>query len=128
MAFAGEAIIDVYNKVKPPYNINQVSQELALQAFEEVDQVNEMIRSIVAMREELRRELDSIKIVQKVFPSEANFLLIKMADPKGVYKYLLDRKIVVRDRSNVELCAGCLRITIGTEQENKELVTALRQF
>ncbi|HEX4374421.1 MAG TPA: histidinol-phosphate transaminase [Puia sp.] len=128
MAFASEAIIDVYNKVKPPYNISQSSQELVLKALENVDEVNEMIRAIVAMREELIKSLKELNIVQEIFPSEANFLLIKFVDPKAVYAYLLGKEIVVRDRSKVELCEGCLRITVGTEQENKELITALQQF
>lgn len=128
MAFASEAIIAVYNKVKPPYNISQSSQELVLKALENVDEVNEMIRVIVAMREELVKSLKELSIVQEVFPSEANFLLVKFVDPKIVYNYLLEKEIVVRDRSKVELCEGCLRITVGTEQENKELIIALQQF
>jgi histidinol-phosphate aminotransferase len=128
MAFASEAIIDIYNKVKPPYNISQSSQELVLNALENVDDVNEMIRAIVAMREELIKSLKSLNMVTEVFPSDANFLLVKFVDPKALYNYLLEKEIVVRDRSKVELCEGCLRITVGTEQENKELITALQQF
>jgi histidinol-phosphate aminotransferase len=128
MAFASEAIIDVYNKVKPPYNISEATQKLALEALKEVEQVNEMIRAIVAMREELRKELSALNVVQKIYPSEANFLLVKVVEPKAVYNYLLQHEIVVRDRSKVELCEGCLRITVGTEKENKELITALQQF
>jgi len=128
MAFASEAIIDIYNKVKPPYNINQSSQQLALKALEEVGQVNEMIKLIVGMREGLKRQLEVLPVVRKIFPSDANFLLVKMADAKAVYDYLLQRQIVVRDRSRVELCEGCLRITVGTENENKELITSLQQF
>jgi histidinol-phosphate aminotransferase len=128
MAFASEAIIDVYNKVKPPYNISQSSQELVLKALQNVEDVNEMIRAIVAMREELIKSLKELHIVTEVFPSDANFLLVKFVDAKAVYSYLLDKEIVVRDRSKVELCEGCLRITVGTERENKELIIALQQF
>ncbi|HLY70675.1 MAG TPA: histidinol-phosphate transaminase [Puia sp.] len=128
MAFAGEALIDIYNKVKPPYNISQSSQELVLKALEHVDEVNEMIRAIVTMRENLVKNLTALDLVKEIFPSDANFLLIKFVDPKAVYGYLLRKEIVVRDRSNVELCEGCLRITVGTERENKELITALQQF
>jgi histidinol-phosphate aminotransferase len=128
MAFASEVIIDVYNKVKPPYNINQATQELALKALEEVGQVNDMIRLIVSMREELIKSLMALKVVQKVYPSDANFLLVKVVDTKLIYNYLLKNGIVVRDRSKVELCEGCLRITVGTEKENNELITALKQF
>src|SRR5580658_6670298 len=126
MAFASEAIIEIYNKVKPPYNIGQATQELALQALDEVDQVNEMIKCIVKMREELKKDLEALPIVQKVYPSDANFLLVKVVGPQAIYHYLLQNEIVVRDRSHVELCEGCLRITVGTERENKELIMALR--
>jgi histidinol-phosphate aminotransferase len=128
MAFASEAIIDVYNKVKPPYNINQATQELALKAMEEVGQVNDMIRSLVAFREELAGELAQLPIVRKVYPSEANFLLVKVSDARAIYDRLLEDGIVVRDRSKVELCAGCLRITVGTAEENRELIAALREI
>ncbi len=128
MAFASEAIIDVYNKVKPPYNISEAAQKLAIEALNEVDQVNDMIRAIVTMREELRKDLSALNVVEKIYPSEANFLLVKVVEPKAVYNYLLQNEIVVRDRSKVELCEGCLRITVGTEKENKELITALQQF
>ena len=128
MAFANDSIIHIFNKIKPPYNINQATQELALKALEEVGQVNDMIRAIVAMRTELAKNLTSLKLVQKVYPSDANFLLVKVVDAPAVYHYLLKSGIVVRDRSRVELCAGCLRITVGTEQENKELITTLRGF
>ncbi|HEY6900380.1 MAG TPA: histidinol-phosphate transaminase [Puia sp.] len=125
MAFASEAIIEIYNKVKPPYNISQVNQELALKALEEVEQVNEMIRQLVGMREQLARELAELPIVRVVYPSDANFLLVKMDNARGVYEELLKDGIVVRDRSKVELCEGCLRITVGTEKENAELLAAL---
>jgi histidinol-phosphate aminotransferase len=128
MAFASEAIIDVYNKVKPPYNINQATQELALKALEETDQVNDMIRMLVALREQLALALVELPVVKKVYPSDANFLLVKVGEAKAVYEHLLRGGIVVRDRSKVELCEGCLRITVGTEQENAELIQALGQY
>jgi histidinol-phosphate aminotransferase len=128
MAFASKGIIDIYNKVKPPYNINQATQELALKALEEVGQVNEMIKALVTMREELARDLASLPFVLTVYPSDANFLLVKTTDAHGVYDYLLGDGIVVRDRSKVELCAGCLRITVGTAKENEDLVAALRGY
>jgi len=128
MAFASEGIIDIYNKVKPPYNINQATQELALKALEEVGQVNEMIKALVTMREELARELASLPFVMTVYPSDANFILVKTADAHSVYDYLLGDGIVVRDRSKVELCAGCLRITVGTAKENADIVAALSGY
>ena len=128
MAFASEGIIDIYNKVKPPYNINQATQELALKALEEVGQVNEMIKALVTMREELARELASLPFVLTVYPSDANFLLAKTTDAHQVYDFLLGEGIVVRDRSKVELCAGCLRVTVGTAKENEDLLAALRRY
>ena len=125
IAFASRGIVDVMNKIKPPYNINQASQELALQALDEVQQVNEMIIQIVKERENLSEALVNLSFVEKVFPTDANFLLVKMDKPVDVYKKLLDQGIVVRDRSRVELCEGCLRITVGTPEENKTLLHAL---
>jgi histidinol-phosphate aminotransferase len=126
MAFASEAIIHVYNKVKPPYNIGQATQELVLKALEEVGQVNEMIRMLVRLREELSAALSALPMVLKVYPSDANFLLVKTTDAHALYEYLLGAGIVVRDRSKVQLCEGCLRITVGTAQENAELLKALK--
>ncbi|HRO69658.1 MAG TPA: aminotransferase class I/II-fold pyridoxal phosphate-dependent enzyme, partial [Chitinophagaceae bacterium] len=97
----------------------------ALQALQEIGQVNDMIREIVAMRDELARVFEKMPLVQKVYPSDANFLLVKVVGATEVYDYLLQQGIVVRDRSRVELCEGCLRITIGTEKENTVLVDAL---
>jgi len=128
MAFASEAIIDVYNKVKPPYNINQATQELALKALEDTEQVNDMIRALVSMREQMYQQLATFPVVKKIYPSDANFLLVRVSDARAVYHYLLDRGIVVRDRSKVELCEGCLRITVGTETENRELLEALAVY
>jgi histidinol-phosphate aminotransferase len=128
MAFASEAIIDILNKVKPPYNISQATQELVLKALDEVGQVNEMIRMLVEMREQLSRDLAVLPNVITVYPSDANFLLVKTTDARGIYERLLEEGIVVRDRSKVELCEGCLRITVGTEQENAELLRSLRRM
>jgi len=125
ISVASEEIISIMNKIKPPYNINQASQELALQALNEIDHVNEMIRDIVKERQILSDALVNLSFVKKVYPSDANFLLVKMDDPVIVYKKLLDRGIVVRDRSKVELCEGCLRITVGTPEENKTLLQVL---
>jgi len=125
MAFASPEIIDWLNKIKPPYNINQATQELALQALEETGQVNDMIKEIVAMRDELANVFRRMPLIEHVYPSDANFLLAKVRNAKEVYEYLLEQGIVVRDRSNVQLCEGCLRITIGTEAENTLLVDAM---
>ncbi len=128
MTFASEEIIQVMNKIKPPYNINQASQELAMQALDEVDQVNTMIKDIVEQREVLRNALASLPIVQKIYPSDANFLLVKVVNAKAIYDYLLTEGVVVRDRSRVILCEGCLRITVGTPDENVTLVELLKTY
>lgn len=128
LAFASAEIIKVMNKVKPPYNISQVAQEMVLQAMKEVGQVNDMITELVAMRNALSEVLVQMPIVEKVYPSDANFILVKIKDARKVYEFLLSKSIVVRDRSNVLLCNDCLRITIGTEQENTALVDALIEW
>jgi histidinol-phosphate aminotransferase len=128
MAFASEELIEVFNKVKPPYNINEASQELALEALQNVDQVNNWIKETVAERNKLIEELSQCALVIKIYPSDANFILVKTTNPKAIYSYLVSLGIIVRDRSKVELCDGCLRITIGTPQENIELLNALKTF
>ncbi|MCC6287824.1 MAG: histidinol-phosphate transaminase [Chitinophagaceae bacterium] len=128
MAFAGEEIIHVYNKIKPPYNIAQSTQEIVLQALDNVEEVNDMIRVIVAERKSLEEKLSALPQVQHIYPSDANFLLVKVTKAKEAYHYLLDKGIVVRDRSNVQLCENCLRITVGTPEENIVLVNSLALF
>lgn len=128
MAFASEEIISVLNKIKPPYNINEASQQLALKALDNVDQVNDWIKEIVSEREKLIALLPDFSFVQKIYPSDANFLLVKVNEPKKLYSYLVGKEIIVRDRSSVPLCEGCLRITVGTKEENKKLIEALKQY
>lgn len=128
MIMASKEIINVLNKIKPPYNINQATQDLVMKALDNLDDVNAMIFEIVKQREELGYTLMQIPFVQQVYPSDANFLLVKVDDAVGVYNYLKEKGIVIRNRSNVILCNGCLRITVGTEQENRELINALGGF
>lgn len=128
MCFASEAIIKYMNKVKPPYNINIVTQELVLTALEEVGQVNDMIQHLVAMRIALAEVIANMPQVQEVYPSDTNFLLVKIPNASQLYKYLLSQGIVVRDRSSLENCSDSLRITIGTEQENTQLVDAMAKW
>ena len=128
MAFASTEVIEVLNKVKPPYNINQATQELALKALEEVGQVNDMIKLIVDMREALSEVFESMPTVEKVYPSDANFILVKIKNARKIYEFLLTKGIVLRDRSSVQLCEDCLRITIGSEKENTILVDAMQDW
>ncbi len=125
MAFAGEPVIDVLNRVKPPYNISQASQDIVSAALEQTEKVNEMTRRTVALREELRPALKAMPGVQHVYQSDANFLLVKMDRPKEMYSALVAAGIVVRDRSSSPLTAGCLRITVGTEAENAALLEVM---
>lgn len=128
MAFASKEIISYLNKTKPPYNISQPVQDIALQALEEVGQVNDMIVELVKYRMELEQSLLELPIVEKVFPSDANFLLVKCKHAHALYAYLVTKGIVVRDRSNVRLCEDCIRITVGTQAENNELLSAIASF
>jgi len=125
MAFASREVVEIMNKVKPPYNISEPAQQLAIKALEEVGQVNDMITLLVDMREALAAVFRQMPLVEAVYPSDANFLLVKIQQAHQLYEFLLDKGIVVRDRSRVQLCDDCLRITIGTEQENTLLVDAL---
>ncbi len=125
MAFAGKEIIEVCNKIKPPYNIGQATQDLVLVALDRLGEVNEMIKILVKERDILAKQLLSVGMVQKVYPSDANFILVQVKDAKKIYGELLKKGIVVRDRSNVQLCEECLRITVGTASENKTLLNAL---
>ena len=128
MIFASKEIVDVLNKIKPPYNINQATQELVLKALDNLQDVNAMITETITLREGLRKDLGNTPCVEKIFPSDANFLLAKVTDANALYAYLRDKGIIVRNRNNVLLCEGCLRITVGTERENKELLAALNSF
>ena len=128
MCFASEGIIGYMNKVKAPYNINIVTQELALKALDEVGQVNDMIAHLVDMRIALAEVIQSMPYVEKVYPSDTNFLLVKIPKARALYQYLLTQGIVVRDRSSLENCADSLRITIGNEQENTQLVDAMAHW
>lgn len=128
MAFASETIINVFNKIKPPYNIGQATQDIVLKALDNVEEVNEMIRLLVAEREVLVQKLSALKVVEHIYPSDANFLLVRIQDARKAYDFLLSKGIVVRDRSNVQLCDGCLRITVGTPEENAKLVQNLAIF
>jgi len=128
ITFASEEIIHIMNKIKPPYNISQASQELVLQALDETGKVNEMIQEIVEERAVLEKNLQAIPMVKRIFPSDANFLLVKVDEPGKTYRYLVGKGIVVRDRSKMENCEGCLRITVGTALENKALLNALEDF
>jgi histidinol-phosphate aminotransferase len=128
MAFASEEIIEVFNKVKPPYNINEASQALALKALENVDVVNNWIKETISERDRLVLGLKGFKFVLDIYPSDANFILVKTTAPVEIYNFLVEKGIIVRDRSKVDLCEGSLRITVGTPTENNTLLETLKSF
>jgi histidinol-phosphate aminotransferase len=125
MAFASKLVIDVMNRIKPPYNIGQATQEIVLQALGGTSEVNEMTREIVRMRNELAEKINRLSSVMNVYPSEANFLLVKIKHAQKVYDELLKLGIVVRDRSSAPGCSDCLRITVGTKEQNDKLIDTL---
>ena len=128
MAFASEEIIAIFNKVKYPYNVNQLTQEQALEALKDPFEVDKWVKLLL---EERSRMIDAFKLLpicEKVFPTDANFFLAQMTDATKIYNYLVDKGIIVRNRHRVQLCQNCLRITIGTKTENGELIAALRQY
>ena len=128
MAYASSDIVSILNKIKYPYNINIQTQELVLKALDNESQKNKWVREILAERRALENKLRELPIVQKVFPSDANFILARVTDAAGVYHFLMEQKIIVRDRSRVKLCDDCLRITVGTPAENKRLTDTLSTF
>jgi len=128
MAFASQDIIALFNKVKYPYNVNLLTQRQALEALSDPFQVDKWVRMLKLERDRMIEAFRILPICQHVYPTEANFFLAKMTDAQGIYDTLVDQGIIVRNRTRVQLCKDCLRITIGTKTENNELIAALRQM
>ena len=128
MAFASQDIIDIFNKVKYPYNVNQLTQQQALEALKDPYEVDQWVKVLLQERGRMMEAFRELPICEKVYPTDANFFLAKMTDATKIYNYLVDHAIIVRNRHRVQLCQNCLRITIGTKSENNELVAALRQY
>jgi len=128
MAYASVEIIHVLNKIKYPYNINILTQKQALNALQQVEKVNNWVNTLLNERTALVNELNKIPLIQYIYPTDANFLLVKVNDANLVYQQLVDKGIIVRNRSSVSLCLGCLRITVGTPEENKTLLSALKEI
>ncbi|MEL7251943.1 MAG: histidinol-phosphate transaminase [Bacteroidota bacterium] len=128
MAFASEEIIQLLNAVKPPYNVNRLSQKAALDALQQKDRQAKEVRNILGQRALVQQYLAGLEFVERLYPSSSNFILAKVTDPKGIYKYLMDRGIIVRDRSSQYGCEGCLRFTVGTPEENERLFRALLEM
>jgi histidinol-phosphate aminotransferase len=128
MAFASAEIIELFNKVKYPYNINLLTQEQADKILDRRFEVEDWVRLLLQERSKVMKAFAELPICKKVYPSDANFFLALVTDAQAVYDYLVEKGIIVRNRTRVELCNNCLRITIGTKSENIELLSALRQF
>ena len=128
MAFASEGIIDIFNKVKYPYNVNLLTQQQALKALQDPFEVDGWVKILKEERGRVMQAFSILPICEKIYPTDANFFLAKMTDATGIYNYLVDQGIIVRNRNRVQLCQNCLRITIGTKTENSELIAALRQY
>ena len=128
IAFAQSEIIALFNKVKYPYNINLLTQQYALELLRNGEKVQRWTNDVKREREIVVPALKEVRCVVKVYPTDANFVLVKVTDAVRIYNYLVDRGIVVRNRNNVQLCGNCLRITIGSKEENNEVLGALRSF
>lgn len=128
IAMASEEVISLYNKVKYPYNVNILTQQQALKVLGNVAKKESQVKEILAQRDVLKNLLLSLSCVEEIYPSDSNFLLVKVNDANGIYKYLQDKGIIVRNRHRVTLCANCLRITVGTPTENAEIYNALKDF
>lgn len=127
MAFASKEIINLFNKVKYPYNVNSLTQEYALRLLDNHAQLKELIAVLLQEREVLRKALSELPSVLHIYPSDANFLLVRVKDANATYRYLVDKGIIVRNRHNVSLCDNCIRITVGSKEENNELINALKE-
>lgn len=128
MAYASAEIIQLFNKVKYPYNVNLLTQEKALEVLTDITKIHQRINAIVESRNNLIDAFSQLPICSKVYPTDANFFLAKVCDANQIYNYLIDKGIVVRNRHNITLCNDCLRITIGSNEENRLLLSALRQY
>lgn len=128
MAFAAYAVMDAFDRIKPPYNISGESQRIALDALKNLALVNDQIKTTVDQRRRMTNDLEAINGIQKVFPSQANFILVRTNDADALFDYLLKRGIIVRNRTKMVNCENCLRITIGTPEENDVVLKTIREF
>ena len=128
MAFASVDIINIYNKVKYPYNVNQLTQQQAIEMLKDPFEIDKWVKILLQERSRLMAAFQDLPVCEQVFKTDANFFLARMTDAPAIYNYLVDRGIIVRNRSRIQLCNNCLRITIGMRSENNELLAALRQL
>ncbi|SIT06033.1 histidinol-phosphate transaminase [Belliella pelovolcani] len=128
MAYASKEIIKILNLIKPPYNISGLTQEKVLEALDNASAIQRIVEDTLAERAFLKTELEKFPFVSTIYPSHANFLLIKTEGARKIYEYLIEQTIIIRDRSKVVLCEDCLRISVGTRNENEALLKALAQY
>lgn len=128
MAFADKEIIGLFNKVKYPYNVNQLTQQQALEELDNIEAVEKWVSLILLERKRMLQAFKELPVCKEVFPTDANFFLARMTDAQGIYDYLVGKGIIVRNRTHIKLCNDCLRVTIGTKTENAELLSALREM
>jgi len=128
LCYASMDIIDIFNKVKPPYNVNDASQQLGLKALQDTDTVNNWIKQVVEQKNILRDAMQQLSFCEKIYPSDANFILVKVNDANKLYDYLSGNEVIVRNRSKDAHCENCLRITIGTPEENGVLINLLKSY
>ena len=128
MAFASKDIISIYNKVKYPYNVNLLTQQQAMEMLKDPFEIDKYVKTLLTERTYLIQAFTDLPICEEVYKTDANFFLARMVDAQKIYDYLVDKGIIVRNRTRIQLCHNCLRVTIGTRKENKELLSALRQY
>lgn len=128
MAFASAEIISIFNKIKYPYNVNQLTQQQALSMLQRYDEIEGWVKELIAERGRLMDAFSTLTCVKEIFPSDANFFLTRVTDAGAIYNYLVAKGIIVRNRSSISLCGNCLRVTVGTPAENKTLLEALQAY
>ena len=128
MAFASAEIISIVNKIKYPYNVNQLTQQQALSMLQRYDEIEGWVKELIAERGRLMDAFSTLTCVKEIFPSDANFFLARVTDAGAIYNYLVAKGIIVRNRSSISLCGNCLRVTVGTPAENKTLLEALQAY
>lgn len=128
MAFASAEIISIFNKIKYPYNVNQLTQQQALSMLQRYDEIEGWVKELIAERGRLMDAFSTLTCVKEIFPSDANFFLARVTDAGAIYNYLVAKGIIVRNRNSISLCGNCLRVTVGTPAENKTLLEALQAY
>jgi histidinol-phosphate aminotransferase len=128
IAYANASIISIFNKIKYPYNVNVITQKLVFEALNETEEKDYWVKEILNQRGKLIEMLKNLTFVETIYPSDANFVLVRMKDARKIFDYLIDKKIITRDRSKIKMCEGCIRITVGKEEENISLIEALKGY